>query len=41
MLADNNLTIIEKGIFTTCKPRDDCPLGLCNQKKLHIIKIKK
>ena len=25
MLADNNLTIIEKGIFTTCKPRDDCP----------------
>ena len=25
MLADEEITIIEKGIFTTCKPRDDCP----------------
>ena len=25
MLLDNNFAKIEKGIFTTCKPRDDCP----------------
>ena len=25
MISDNNKTIINKGIFTTCKSRDDCP----------------
>ena len=33
MVSDNNETIIQKGIFTTCKPNDDCPpWGQCNQK---------
>ena len=25
MTSDNENTIIKKGVFTTCKPRDDCP----------------
>ena len=25
MVSDNNETIIQKGVFTTCKPNDDCP----------------
>ena len=25
MLSDNEKTLIEKGIFTTCKPNDKCP----------------
>ncbi len=25
MISDDNITIIEKGILTSCKPRNDCP----------------
>ena len=25
MMSDDNFTTIKKGVFTTCKPRDDCP----------------
>jgi LPS-assembly protein len=25
MVSDDKTTIIKKGVFTTCKPRDDCP----------------
>ena len=41
MLADNNLTIIEKGIFTTCKPRDDCPPWTMQSEKVTHNKNKK
>ena len=41
MLADNNLTIIEKGIFTTCKPRDDCPPWTMQSEKITHNKNKK
>jgi len=41
MTSDNNETIINKGIFTTCKPRDDCPPWTMQSKTLHIIKKKK
>ena len=41
MLADNDLTIIEKGIFTTCKPRDDCPPWTMQSEKITHNKNKK
>jgi LPS-assembly protein len=41
MTSDNNETIINKGIFTTCKPRDDCPPWTMQSKTITHNKKKK
>jgi LPS-assembly protein len=41
MTSDNNITIINKGIFTTCKPRDDCPPWTMQSKTITHNKEKK
>jgi LPS-assembly protein len=41
MTSDNNETIIEKGIFTTCKSRDDCPPWTMQSKTITHNKEKK
>jgi LPS-assembly protein len=41
MTSDNNKTIINKGIFTTCKPRDDCPPWTMQSKTITHDKKKK
>jgi LPS-assembly protein len=41
MTSDNNETIIDKGIFTTCKPRDDCPPWTMQSKTITHNKKKK
>ena len=41
MTSDNNKTIINKGIFTTCKPRDDCPPWTMQSKTITHNKKKK
>ena len=46
MLSDKNETIIDKGVFTTCKPTDDCPPwtmqseSIIHNKKKKIIEYK-
>ena len=41
MTSDSNKTIINKGIFTTCKPRDDCPPWTMQSKTITHNKKKK
>ena len=41
MTSNNNETIINKGIFTTCKPRDDCPPWTMQSKTITHNKKKK
>ena len=41
MLLDNNNTIINKGVFTTCKPTDDCPPWAMQSKMITHDKNKK
>ena len=41
MTSDNNKTTISKGIFTTCKPRDDCPPWTMQSKTITHNKKKK
>ncbi len=41
IITDNNLTEIKKGIFTTCKPNDDCPPWTMQSEKIIHDKEKK
>jgi LPS-assembly protein len=41
MTSDDNKTIISKGVFTTCKPRDDCPPWVMQSKTITHNKKKK
>ena len=41
MISDNKKTIINKGIFTTCKPRNDCPPWTMQSKTITHNKEKK
>ena len=41
IITDNNFTEIKKGIFTTCKPNDDCPPWTMQSEKIIHDKEKK
>ena len=47
MISDQETTVIKKGIFTTCKPNNDCPPWtmqsetVTHNKKKKIIEYKK
>ena len=38
--SENNITIVEEGIFTSCNDDSDCPPWVITSKKLNMIKIK-